>query len=58
MEKGSDFSREVLKFTKNVIKRLCVLDTVVETCSFYEVFLKVVFKKHVNCNERVLFRNV
>ena len=31
---------------------------VVEKCSFYDVFLKVVFKKHVNYNEKVTFRNI
>ena len=28
---------------------------VVEKCSFCDVFLKVVFKKHVNYNEKSLF---
>ena len=37
---------------------LSVLDMVVEKCSFYDVFLKVVFKKHVNYNEKVIFRNI
>ena len=32
-----------------------VLDMVVEKCSFYDVFLKVVFKKHVNSNDKSLF---
>ena len=54
-KKGSDFSREVLKFRKKVVKRLGVLGMVVEKCSFYDVFLKVVFKKHVNYNEKSLF---
>ena len=31
---------------------------VVEKCSFYEVFLKVVFRKHVNYNEKITFRNI
>jgi hypothetical protein len=52
IKKGSDFSWEVLKFRKKVVKRLGVLDMVVEKCSFYDVFLKVVFKKHVNYNEK------
>ena len=30
---------------------------VVEKCAFYEVFLEVVFKKHVNYNEKIAFRN-
>ena len=72
VKKGSDFSWEVLKFMKKVVilvgrcwnsqkkvvKRLGVLDMVVEKCSFYEVFLEVVFKKHVNYNEKVTFRNI
>ena len=33
-----------------------VFNIVVEQCSFYEVFLKVVFKKAVNYNEKVDFR--
>ena len=43
---------------KKVVQRLGVLDMVVEKCSFYDVFLKVVFKKHVNYNEQITFRNV
>tara|TARA_B100000780_G_scaffold275746_1_gene243029 strand:+ start:1057 stop:1257 length:201 start_codon:yes stop_codon:yes gene_type:complete len=35
---GSDYSREVLTFAK-------ISDMVVQSCSFYVVFLKVVFKK-------------
>ena len=58
IKKGSDFSWEVLKFRKKVVKRLGVLDMVVEKGSFYDVFLKVVFKKHVNYNEQVTFRNI
>ena len=54
-KKNSEFSREVLKFTKKVVERLGVLDMVVEKCSFCDVFLKVVFKKHVNHNEKSLF---
>ena len=42
---------------KKVIERLGVWDMVVEKGSFYEVFLEVVFKKHVNYNEKVTFRN-
>ena len=34
---------------------LSVLDMVVEKCLFYDVFLKVVFKKHVKYNEKSLF---
>jgi hypothetical protein len=41
MKKGSDFSREVLKFTKKVVKRIGVLDMVVENSSFYDVFFLV-----------------
>ena len=40
------------------VRGLGVLDMVVEKCSFYDVFLKVVFKKHVNYNEKVTFRNI
>ena len=58
MKKGSDFSRGVLEFTKKVVKRLGVLDMVVEKCSFYDVFLKLVFRKHVNYNEKITFRNI
>ena len=47
---SGDISREVLKFVKFSSQRLGVLDMVVESCSFYEVFLKVVFKKAVNYN--------
>ena len=57
IKKGSEFSREVLKFMKKVIKKLGAFDMVVERCSFYDVFLKVVFKKHVNHNEQIYFRN-
>ena len=48
----------MLKFTKKIVKRLGVLDMVVEKCSFYDVFLKVVFRKLVNYNEKVTFRNI
>ena len=58
IKKGSDFSKEVLKCTKKVIERLGVLTMVVETCSFYDVFLKVAFKQHVTCNETLTFRNI
>ena len=58
MKKGCDFSREVLKFTKKVIKRLGVLDMVVETCSFYDVLLKVFFKKGVTYNGKIVFRDI
>ena len=58
MKKGSDFCREVLKFTKKVVKKLNVLDMVVDKCSFYDVFLKVIFKKHVNYNDKITFRNI
>ena len=34
---------------------LSVLDMVVEKCLFYDVFLKVVFKKHLNYNEKWIF---
>ena len=57
MKKGNDFSGDVLKFRKKKVERLGVLDMVVEKCSFYEVFLEVVFKKHVNYNENITFRN-
>ena len=40
------------------VRGLGVLDTVVEKCSFCDVFLKVVFKTHVNYNEKVTFRNI
>ena len=58
MKKGNEFSREVLKFTKKVVERLGVLDMVVGKCLFCEVFLKVVFKKHVNYNEQIDVRNI
>ena len=58
MKKGSDFSKEVLKFTKKVVERLGVLDMVVGKCSFCDVFLKVAFKKHVNYNDKITFRNI
>ena len=37
---------------------LRLLDMVVEKCLFYGVFLKVVFQKHVNHNEKITFRNI
>ena len=43
---------------KKVVERLGVLDMVVEKCSFCDVFLKVVFRKHVNYNEKITFRNI
>ena len=57
-KKGNDFSREVLKFMKKVVKRLSVLDMVVEKCAFSDVFLKLIFKKHVNHNEQTDLRNI
>ena len=40
------------------VRGLGVWDMVVEKCSFYDVFLKVVFKKHANYNEKLTFRNI
>ena len=38
-----------------MVERLGVLDMVVEKCSFHDMFLKVVCKKHVNTMEKSLF---
>ena len=43
---------------KKVVERLSVLEMVVENWLFYDIFLKVVFKKHVNYNENVAVRNI
>ena len=44
IKQGSDFNKEVLTFIQKKVKRLSVLDMVVESCSLYEMCLKVVKK--------------
>ena len=58
VKKGSDFSREVLKFTKKGSQKTECFGHARRKLLFYEVFLKVVFKKHVNYNEKITFRNI
>ena len=49
------FSWEVFKFVKFKVKRPSVFDMVFEQCFFYLVFLRVVFKKALNNNEKSIF---
>ena len=58
MKKGSDFSREVLKFTKKGSQKTRCFGHGRRKMFFYGVFLEVVFKKDVSYNEKATFHNV